>query len=194
MMIIGVGCGPDLITIQAARLIFNARRVAGSQRALDLAEEYIQEDCQVEVLKDYSRLNELPPDTVLLSTGDPMLAGLRAKDARYIPGISSLQLAFARLRLPLDTASVVLAHGRHDRAKCLEDVVRYLRGGKNVFMVAAPGFDVKTMATTLKANEIDCKMAICQDLGYPEESIIEGTPSEYPLPTSDLFAIVVGRW
>ncbi|NLK26026.1 MAG: cobalt-precorrin-7 (C(5))-methyltransferase, partial [Euryarchaeota archaeon] len=71
MMIIGVGCGPDLITIQAARLIFNARRVAGSQRALDLAEEYIQEDCQVEVLKDYSRLNELPPDTVLLSTGDP---------------------------------------------------------------------------------------------------------------------------
>ncbi len=47
MIIVGVGCGPNLITMEAAKMIWEAKRVAGSERALSLAEEYIQEDCKV---------------------------------------------------------------------------------------------------------------------------------------------------
>jgi len=93
MLIVGVGCAPDLITMQAAEIIWNAKRVAGSEQALTLAEEYIQETSFVYVLKDYFKLEEFPSDTVILTTGDPMLAGLHAEGADYVPGISSMQVA-----------------------------------------------------------------------------------------------------
>ena len=60
MIIVGVGCGPELMTMQAANIIFNAKRVAGSSQALALAEEYIQEGCKVYVLQDYFKLEEYP--------------------------------------------------------------------------------------------------------------------------------------
>jgi precorrin-6B methylase 1 len=30
MIIVGVGCGPELMTMQAGNIIYNAKRVAGS--------------------------------------------------------------------------------------------------------------------------------------------------------------------
>lgn len=194
MIILGIGCAPDLITMQAAKIIWNAKRVAGSEQALALVEEYIQEDCFVYVLKDYFKLEEYPSDTVVLNTGDSMLAGLRAEGADYVPGISSMQVALARLRVPHDTVSVVLAHGKDHTTASIDKAVKEVKRGKNVFVVTDPKFDVNALSQALMEKKVDCMMAVCQDLGYAEERIIVGSPDEPPKPTSDLFAVMLGHW
>jgi cobalt-precorrin-7 (C5)-methyltransferase len=194
MLIVGVGCAPDLITMQAAEIIWNAKRVAGSEQALTLAEEYIQETSFVYVLKDYFKLEEFPSDTVILTTGDPMLAGLHAEGADYVPGISSMQVALARLHVPLHTVSVVLAHGKDHTSRSIDDAVEEVGRGRNVFVATDPKFDVKALADALLSKDLECKMVVCQDLGYEEERFIHGTSRSPPEPTSDLFAVMLGHW
>jgi len=82
--IVGVGCGPGLLTEEAILVIRKARRVYGSSRALAIAQPYFRKDCTAVAITDYTTLPSLPDNAVVLSTGDPMLAGLG-----YLPGISS---------------------------------------------------------------------------------------------------------
>lgn len=194
MILVGVGCGPDLITVQAAKIIFNAKRVAGSSKALALVEEYIQEDCRVFVIEGSFRLDEYPDDTVILSTGDPMLVGYEPKDGDVIPGISSLQVAFARLVIPIETVSVVPAVGKSFHGGSIESILEEAKRGRNVFVLADPQFNVPGLAKRLKNRSIKCKIAVCENLGYEDERIAVGTPSKPPKAGSKLFSLVVGNW
>ena len=112
MKIIGVGCGPGLLTEQAIKELKRARFAYGSERAIGLARPYLPGNCTVRSIDDYKKLPALPDDAVILSTGDPMLAGLGYIRGEVIPGISSLQVAAARLHIPLSRIAVVVAHGR----------------------------------------------------------------------------------
>src|SRR5512136_1615282 len=112
MKIIGVGCGPGLLTEQAIRELKQARSAYGSDRAIELARAYLPLDCSVRSIDDYKNLPALGDSAVILSTGDPMLAGLGYLKGEVIPGISSLQIAVARLHIPLSRVAVVVAHGR----------------------------------------------------------------------------------
>lgn len=194
MKIVGVGCGPDLLTMQAAKVIFEAKRVAGSERALALAGEFIPDDCHIYVLKEHFKLSEYPDDTVVLCTGDPMMVGLKREGAEYVPGISSLQLAFNRLGISMDRASVVPAFGKDHTTRSISEAVKEVKRGKVVFVVADPKFDVAELAKALHDKGIECRMAVCQDLGYEGEEIILGTSADPPKPTSPLFAVVIGDW
>jgi cobalt-precorrin-7 (C5)-methyltransferase len=194
MIIVGVGCGPELITMQAANIIFNATRVAGSSQALALAEEYIQEGCKVYVLQDYFKLEEFPEDTVVLSTGDPTLVGLKAKGAQLVPGISSLQVAFARLNLPLETVSVVCAQGKFFTTKAVGEITKEVKRGKNVFVLADPKLSVEQLSKDLTEKGIECRLAVLENLGYEDERVAVGSVKEPPLPVSPLFCMVLGKW
>jgi cobalt-precorrin-7 (C5)-methyltransferase len=130
---------------------------------------------------------------VLLSTGDPMLAGLGDRGGEVIPGISSLQLAFARLRLPLVKVTIVDGHGR-DPAQAIAETLAEIARGKIVFLLPNPGFPVPDLATALLEKERDCTIALCEDLGYPNERIARGTPEEPPEIRSRLFSLVIGRF
>ena len=118
MMIIGVGCGPGLLTQQAIQELKRAKSAYGSDRAIGLARAYIPKNCTVRSIDDYKKLSTLPANAVILSTGDPMLAGLGYLKGTVIPGISSLQIATARLHIPLSRIVVVVAHvGQGERSK-----------------------------------------------------------------------------
>ena len=112
MKIVGVGCGPGMLTAEAARTLRGAALIYGSVRAIALARDHIPPECEVHEIADYRSLRSLPGHAVVLSTGDPMLAGLGYLPGDVIPGISSLQVAFARLKIPLTRAAVVTAHGK----------------------------------------------------------------------------------
>jgi cobalt-precorrin-7 (C5)-methyltransferase len=186
MIVVGVGCGPGMLTQEAVAEIGKAKSVFGSKRAIGLAREFISPDCEVREIKDYSKVREFPADAVLLSTGDPMLAGLGSPGTRVVPGISSMQVAFARLGLPLSRVAAVVAHGRcHDKA--ITEAVEELSRGKIVFIVADPGFDVKRLFASLAPA---CSIAICEDLGYDSERIATGTASSPPEARSRLFSVV----
>ena len=130
MKIIGVGCGPGMLTEQAIREISKAEIIYGSDRAIDLAQSCIPVGCVVKTIDDFKQLKNLPDNVVILSTGDPMLAGLGYLPGEVICGISSFQLATARLKIPVSRVSVVVAHGK-GHEKGMQDTVDRSEDGKD---------------------------------------------------------------
>ena len=190
MKIVGVGAGPDLLTEEAISAIETAQVLFGSKRALELAKEHIK--CKASVLTDYT-LKGLPGNAVVLSTGDPMLSGLgkyaKAED-KIIPGISSLQLACARLRLDIEDISVITAHSRDIevvKKRLLSELIR----GKNVFLLPDSSFGALEVAEFLNNQGIFREIAVFQQLGYPDERIEVGTSEEPPSVETDMYCVVI---
>jgi cobalt-precorrin-7 (C5)-methyltransferase len=192
MIVVGVGCGPGMLTHEAVKAIEAASLIYGSERSIVLARPHIGQTCRVEVIRDYGHLDQLPKDSLVLSTGDPMLAGLGHLGDEVIPGVSSMQLAFARLRLPLEKAAVVSVHGKvkEDATKeVAEEIIR----GRIVFLLANPSFDMTRFASELTEHGLECKIIVCENLGYENESIGFGNNLRPPTITSELFSLIVTR-
>jgi cobalt-precorrin-7 (C5)-methyltransferase len=193
MKIIGVGCGPGMLTEQAIREISRARIIFGSHRSIDLARSHIPFDCVVKTIDNFKNLKTLPSDAVILSTGDPMLAGLGYLSGHVIPGISSLQVAAARLQIPISRVSVVVAHGKgHDKG--MVDTIEEIRRGKIVFLLADPKFSVQELYARLTLLSLPLKVALCENLGYPEEHIIIKDIQSPPHPSEALYSLVIGNF
>jgi cobalt-precorrin-7 (C5)-methyltransferase len=195
MKIVGVGCGPGMLTEEAIRVIASATSVYGSDRAIELARAHIPESCDVRSIDDFKNLSHLPEDAVILSTGDPMLAGLGYLNGEVIPGISSLQVAAARLRIPLARVTVVVAHGK-GHEKGMQETLLEVKHGKIVFLLADPKFNVTELYQRLSAAEIPVplRIAVCENLGYPDERIITGDLQALPMPNADLYSLVIGHF
>jgi cobalt-precorrin-7 (C5)-methyltransferase len=193
MKIIGVGCGPGLLTEQAVQALKKARFAYGSERAIGLARPFLPENCAVRSIDDFRKLPALPDNAVLLSTGDPMLAGLGYLRGEVIPGISSLQIAAARLHIPLSRVAVVVAHGRgHEQG--MRDTVAELQRDRIVFLLADPKFNIAELYSRLAVFTPPLQIAVCEDLAYPEERIVLGDSAAPPKPGSALYSLVIGRF
>jgi cobalt-precorrin-7 (C5)-methyltransferase len=193
MKIIGVGCGPGLLTEQAIRELKKARFAYGSDRAIELARTCLPKNCTVRSIDDYKKLPTLPDNVVILSTGDPMLAGLGYLKGEVIPGISSLQIASARLHIPLSRVVVVVAHG-HGHEQGMQDTVDEVKRGKIVFLLADPKFSVADLYRHLAALNPPLQVAVCENLAYPDERIVVGDIASPPKPESDLYSLVIGNF
>lgn len=120
-----VGCGPgsrDYLTPAAAKAAESADVLVGAQRLLDLFPHHAGERIVVtgkldEALDRMDSLANVRSIGVLV-TGDPGLFSLAKRviqrfgrdQCRVIPGISSVQVAFARLGLDWADACVISAH------------------------------------------------------------------------------------
>jgi cobalt-precorrin-7 (C5)-methyltransferase len=193
MKIVGVGCGPGLMTDQAKKVLKRARFAYGSERAIALARAFLPRICTVRSIDDYKKLSELPDTAVVLSTGDPMLAGLGYLKGEVIPGISSLQIAAARLHLPLSRVAVVVAHG-HGHEQGMQETVDEILRGRIVFLLADPEFSVTTLYNRLAALSIPLQVGVCENLAYPEERIILGNIASPPRPQAPLYSLVIGNF
>jgi len=191
--VVGVGCGPGMLTEEAILAIRAATEIHGSRRAIELARAHISEGCRVAEIGDYGTLKDLPADAVVLSTGDPMLAGLGRQGGEVIPGISSLQVAAARLGIPLARVVVVDAHAK-DRAEAVDRTAGEIRRGRVVFLLTDPGFNPATLAAALGHHPGRIRITVCDRLGYPDEKITTGTPEHPPPPGSSLSCIMAGEW
>jgi cobalt-precorrin-7 (C5)-methyltransferase len=193
MIIVGVGCGPNLLTERAIVVIRSAKLIYGSDRAIEIARPHIASDCDVKTIDDYKRLRTLPEEAVILSTGDPMLAGLGYLPGEVVPGISSLQLATARLHIPLARVIVVVAHGNgHQYA--MDETLIELKRNRIVFLLTDPKFDVLELYSRLGQLTMPLSISICENLGYPDERINTGTIESPPLPSSALYVLVIGNF
>lgn len=122
--VIGVGPGhQSLITKEALEAIKGARVVIGGKRHLEMftlpgQEKYILAN-NLDEIADIIR-SRLEEGVAVLATGDPGLYGVLSFIKKFwgpgeievFPGISSVQLAFARLCLPWHDALILSAHGR----------------------------------------------------------------------------------
>ncbi|MCX9083695.1 MAG: cobalt-precorrin-7 (C(5))-methyltransferase [Candidatus Methanoperedens sp.] len=190
MKIVGVGAGPDLLTKEAIYAIETANLIFGSKRALELAKEHIK--CNTSILKDYS-LRDIPVNAVVLSTGDPMLSGL-GKYAKpgdeIIPGISSLQIVCVRLHLDIENISIITGHSR-DIEIVKERLLSELNNGKNVFFLPDTSFGAHEVAEFLDNNGFLKEIAVCEQLGYPDERIVKGTTRAPPSVENNMYCIVI---
>lgn len=191
MKIVGVGCGPGLLTEEALHVIQSATLIYGSDRAIEICRLHISSGCTVRTIDDFKALHTLPDDAVILSTGDPMLAGLGYLKGEVVPGISSLQIAAARLRIPLARIVPVVAHGTgHEQG--MNDTLDEVLCKKIVFLLADPKFDASELLKRLRALNIPLRIAVCENLGYPHERIATGSLDSPPEISAALYSLVIG--
>ena len=188
MKIVGVGAGPGMLTFQAARAIKEAKLIRGSARAIDLVRAEISPGCDVRAIENYRALRELPPEAVVLSTGDPMLSGLGYLDGEVLPGISSMQVACARLKVSQLKVVPITVHGR---AMDPEPILKEIARGKCVFLLVDDSTDLSGLCRLLEERGLSMDVAVLTDLGYPEEEIRKGTTSNPP-PSKGLASLMIG--
>jgi len=118
-----VGCGPgapDCVTPAARAAVEEAGCVIGPRRLLDLFPEARGERVEVSgaVAPALDAAERAEGTAALLVTGDPGFHSLARRIVErfgrerctVVPGVSSVQVAFARLALPWDRARMVSAH------------------------------------------------------------------------------------
>jgi cobalt-precorrin-7 (C5)-methyltransferase len=193
LYIVGIGPGaPEYLSYKAVKTVENADIVIGSKRAIDLFDN-IKDKIVFNVKNLHGNLEESVDiakegkNVALLSTGDPGFSGLLKpileisaekgfpkENIEVIPGISSLQLASARCRIPWDSANIMTFHGREN----IEDILPIIDNGKET--IALPSRKVKDMAQFLIDNDVnpEREVIVCERLSYPDERIFKGTLKE----------------
>jgi cobalt-precorrin-7 (C5)-methyltransferase len=186
-----VGTGPgssEYVTNAAVKAAEFADVLVGSQRALDLFPGFVGDILVLrarnmdEMMKKSISLVDEGKDVAILSTGDPGFSGVLKPilnlrddlDIEVIPGISSLQLAAARLQLPWDQVNLLTLHGKGNSQVILD----YLDNEKPTIVL--PDFRVDKLAQFLLENGIhpERKVAVCERLSYPDEKLFKGNLKE----------------
>jgi precorrin-6Y C5,15-methyltransferase (decarboxylating) len=116
---------------------------------------------------------------VVLASGDPLLFGIGAtlvrelgrERVRVVPGVSSVQLAFAAVGEPWHDATILSAHGRPLR----ELVPAALRATKMAILTDRESTPGALAEALLGAGMEDCRVVVCERLGYSDERITETT-------------------
>lgn len=188
LTVVGIGPGhPDYILPTGLNEIRLAKILAGSRRALDTFASADQEirivDGNVQDFMDWAAAAIHRNDIVVMVSGDPGYYSLldaisrRFSDCRIrvIPGISSFQIAFARLGLSWHDATLISFHGREPEMGRLVfspgRLMSCLTDGKNNPAVIASKLMNLGWQT---ASEV----WLCRNLSYAEETIYHGRLEE----------------
>jgi cobalt-precorrin-7 (C5)-methyltransferase len=200
--IIIIGCGPGAeayITPAARTAAGKADVLIVSQRLKGLfpevAAERIDSGTDVAaILTEIAVRRDEGQQVVLLATGDPGIASLAQPVIRHfgrencevIPGISSVQIAFARLALGWQDARIVTAHSRDPEVSAAD-----LKGtGKIAILGGKEGALGWTAELIPKLGE-DRRVFLCEDLTLPGEKIREVRAEDLLLPTVSSRTIVL---
>lgn len=128
---------------------------------------------------------------VLLASGDPMFFGIGRRAVRefgkdtveIIPDLSSIQLAFSRIKEPWDDAFLMSLHGGPDPEKRrrlpyeIKDIPSLLKRHHKIVILTDKENNPSEIAKALKGRE-GYQVFVCERLGYPDERIISGRPEE----------------
>ncbi len=184
--VVGVGPGSSDYTTPIARNeIKKAEVLVGGQRLLDVFAGEDQVKFPVKnnlpsVVK-FIKQNTLEKRVAVLVSGDTGVFSLADYLARhmdvgqleFIPGISSVQLMFARLKRPWTEASILSMHGRAGTSEILPATVE--KSALTAVLTGRP-WTPRKIAELLAGHQItDLEVAIGKDLSYPGEKLIYTT-------------------
>ncbi len=191
-----VGCGPGsrrYLTGAAIEAVNEAEVLVGAQRLLDLFPDAARE--RIAVTKGINlvldRLEKLigKRRTALLVSGDPGLFSLARlviqrfgrEACRVIPGVSSVQAAFAAIGLDWADARIISAHKDSPSA----EVVRSLRKEEKIAVLAGRADSLRWTADLLAGFDEEPKVFVCEELTLDAENVRE-------VPAADLPKLEVG--
>ena len=186
--IIGIGDdGLDGITSQARRLIEEADLCLGAESTLKLLPKAGVTSSRVAVgsnLEDAVQQITKAGDkrVVILASGDPLFYGV----ARYlcdklgkdrfevVPHVSSMQLAFARVKESWEDAYLT-----NLASHPLETTIEKIRVADTVGLFTSDQYPPAAVARSLVDEHIDYFHAyVCENLGSPDERVTQGSLSE----------------
>lgn len=185
ILVVGAGPGDPAYMLPAAReAVEQASVLVAGKRLLETYARPGQATCPVTAdldrVMDFIRAQVRDRDVVVLVAGDPgyfsLLDALRRTFPcgmlRVVPGISAMQLAFARLALPWHEARLVSLHGREAGEGQL-----LWRPGAVIGMLTDREHTPQRVAARLLAEgwPAKAKLYICERLSYADETITQTT-------------------
>ena len=210
LKLVGMGPGsPDYITHIAKKSVQNAEIVIGAKKALKLFQDHINGESLPltaqnvkEGLKYGVKSAKAGKNVVILSTGDPGFSGLLGSliniagkdiDVDVIPGVSSIQVCAARLRLRWDTADLLSFHADSSHEKKMR-LVEALKDGKQVMLLPDPkSFSPTDIAKFLIDHGIDKEtpVGICEKLTLDNERTVTSTLDGILKQEFDMLCVMV---
>lgn len=178
-----IGCGPghkDFITQIGLKRIKESEVIIGSKRLLAIFQDAKAE--QMEIGSDYQLLinkilNLQRKKSVILVSGDPgffslakiLIKKLGLENCEVIPGISSIQIAFARIGESWNDARFISLHGRDEK---LNEVAQLIKHNAKVAVLTDDNNNPSKIAEFLvKSNIVDRYAYIFENLTSEDETI-----------------------
>ncbi len=202
LWVIGVGAdGPAGLSAEARAHIARAEVLAAGRRILDFfpdaRAEKIIIDADMAGVVGRLKANQPRRCTVVLASGDPLYFGIGRvlleafpkEELRFLPHLSSVQLAFARIKETWNDARVISLHGRPLGAllPALRD-----REAKIALLTDAASHPA-VIAELLRQHGLADEYAlwVCEDLGGPNERITHWSPRDLVRETFAPLNVVV---
>ncbi len=205
--VVGIGYKP--FDKRGKEIIMKADIILASERLFDVFRRYEEFELvrdKTEVINNVdatmnflrSHLSGLKSHAVVLASGDPLFCGIGrrmveefGKEAvEIIPDLSSVQLAFARIKEPWDDALLISVHhgpdaeARRKPKYGVKDIPSLLAKHEKIAVLTDKGNNPAVIAreivcsSAISRQRSAIKIFICEKLGYPDERIIQGTPDE----------------
>ncbi|BCB97404.1 precorrin-6Y-methylase [Dissulfurispira thermophila] len=199
LYVIGIGYRP--FDKKTKEIIFNASIILASNRLFEVFKRYEEYEAVKDKVKVINNVDEtiefirteLPSirAIVLLASGDPMFFGIGRRVVRkfgrdnvsIIPDLSSIQIAFARIKEAWDDAFLMSLHGGPDPEKRrrlpyeIKDIPSLLKRHNKVAILTDKENNPSAIAKELLKSSA-LKIFVCERLGYDDEKVIEGTAEE----------------
>ncbi|MBI5205795.1 MAG: precorrin-6y C5,15-methyltransferase (decarboxylating) subunit CbiE [Nitrospirae bacterium] len=213
--IMGIGYKP--LDKRAGEIILNSKIILASKRLSEVFrgyEEYEAVRDKVKVINNVDEtiafirayVQDTPPNptlgkgghggVVLLASGDPLFFGIGRRAVKefgkdmveILPDLSSIQMAFARIKEAWDDAFLISLHGGPDPGKRrrllyeINDIPALLqRHNKIAILTDKENNPAGIAKILLKPSAVSyqlsaVRMFVCERLGYQDEKVIEGTP------------------
>ncbi|MBI4679802.1 MAG: precorrin-6y C5,15-methyltransferase (decarboxylating) subunit CbiE [Nitrospirae bacterium] len=210
--IYAIGIGYKPLDKKAREIIFNSEIILASKRLFEVFkryEEFNKVKDKVKVINNVdgtlsfikgllaSRItHHASRPIVLLASGDPMFFGIGRRLAgefgrdkvEILPDLSSMQLAFSRIKEVWSDAFLMSLHGGPDPKKRrkleygIADIPFLLAKHSKVAILTDkennPSVIAKKLTSSFIPQPSSLKMFVCEKLGYPDEKIIKGTPGK----------------
>ena len=205
--IIIVGCGPgaeSYITPAARAAAARADVLIVSRRLMGFFPEVVAEriDSGVDIdgtINEMASRRDAGQQVVLLATGDPGIASLAQpviqrfgrENCEVIPGISSIQVAFARLGLDWQDAKIISSHGSDP-----EESAADLRPVGKIAILGGREGSLRWAADRIPELGKGRRVFLCEDLTLPNEKFREVRADELiriPVSSRAIILIIQGE-
>jgi precorrin-6Y C5,15-methyltransferase (decarboxylating) len=204
--VIGIGYKP--FDEKTREIVCNSEIILASHRLFDVFKRYEE----FEIVKDKVMVIDTVDETInymksaistqqsamisLLASGDPMFFGIGRRiinefgkeRVEILPDLSSIQIAFSRIKEPWDDALLISLHGGPDPTKRrklnyeLKDIPLLLKKYKKIAILTDkennPSEIVKVLHSSFFTHHLQLTLYVCERLGYPDEKIIEAKPCD----------------